>query len=41
VSNHSWCHKFLLGTCTYTPCRFKHMSQEAVDKLVKMRDANK
>ncbi len=34
----SWCHKFLLGTCDHKPCKFKHMSQEQVDKILKLRN---
>jgi hypothetical protein len=35
----NWCHKFLLPAgCPYTPnCKFKHLNQEQVDKILKLR----
>ncbi len=32
-----YCHKFLLGTCTWKPCKFKHLTQDQVDKINKMQ----
>ena len=32
-----WCHKFLLGTCDHNPCKFDHLSQSQVDKILKLR----
>ncbi len=32
-----YCHKFLLGTCTWVPCKFKHLTQDQVDKINKLQ----
>ncbi len=34
----TWCHKFLQGICTFDPCKFKHLNQDQVDKILKSRN---
>ena len=35
-----WCHKFLsVAGCQHTPCKFVHLKQDAVDKILKQRAA--
>jgi hypothetical protein len=36
-----WCRAFLAGSCTWSPCKFKHLTQEQVDKIVKLQEAAK
>jgi hypothetical protein len=36
-----WCRAFLAGSCTWSPCKFKHLTQEQVDKIVKLQEASK
>jgi hypothetical protein len=36
-----WCRAFLAGSCTWNPCKFKHLTQEQVDKIVKLQEASR